>query len=229
MHAWFTPGECTTPRDVRAQIASLYYAFAVDVITDLMIMFLPIGLIWNLQRPKLQKIGMGVLFGIGWICVAMATVRVVQIGSRAGNNSTPSSSWLALWAIIECAIAVIVGCGPGLYSTAKEVKTTRAQTYGSGRNGYAGRYTWQSEGYQRQKSASRKDVEMVGMSSTLSEEGYPKRDRKSTDGLDYQGDPETSSREGLTVDAGTIQVKQTVEISEVDVKTGNKSGRGYDW
>jgi hypothetical protein len=62
MHAWFTPGtffvlasgffklqsawtylqyfsgECATPRDARdarAQIASLYYAFACDVITDI--------------------------------------------------------------------------------------------------------------------------------------------------------------------------------------------------
>jgi hypothetical protein len=38
MHAWFTPGECSEPRDVRAQIASLYYAYAVDILTDLMSM-----------------------------------------------------------------------------------------------------------------------------------------------------------------------------------------------
>jgi len=36
MHAWFTPGECATPRDARAQIASLYYAYAVDVLTDML-------------------------------------------------------------------------------------------------------------------------------------------------------------------------------------------------
>ena len=151
MHAWFTPGLCTTPRDVRAQIASLYYAFAVDVITDLLIMFLPIGLIWNLQRPTLQKVGMGVLFGIGWICIAMAIIRVVQIGSKADNSSTPSSSWLAFWAIIESAIAVIVGCGPGLYSTAKEVQKTRKTTYGSGK-GYSARYMPGSDGYRRHPS-----------------------------------------------------------------------------
>jgi hypothetical protein len=59
MHAWFTAGEylqlrcgsspcyastyilylsglCDTPRDARAQIASLYYAFAMDVLSDIM-------------------------------------------------------------------------------------------------------------------------------------------------------------------------------------------------
>lgn len=36
MKAWFTPGACQTPRDVRSQIASLYYTYAVDVLTDLM-------------------------------------------------------------------------------------------------------------------------------------------------------------------------------------------------
>lgn len=41
MKAWFTPGACQTPRDVRSQIASLYYAYAVDVLTDLMSTSLP--------------------------------------------------------------------------------------------------------------------------------------------------------------------------------------------
>jgi hypothetical protein len=36
MKAWFTPGACQTPRDVRSQIASLYFTYAVDVLSDLM-------------------------------------------------------------------------------------------------------------------------------------------------------------------------------------------------
>ena len=38
MSAWFNPGACSTPRDVKAQTISLYFSFAVDVITDLMSM-----------------------------------------------------------------------------------------------------------------------------------------------------------------------------------------------
>ncbi|EOD52704.1 putative cfem domain-containing protein [Neofusicoccum parvum UCRNP2] len=102
---------CATPRDVKAQIASLYYAFAVDVLTDLLIMALPIRLIWNLQMPRAEKLGIGALFCSGFICITVAILRVVQIGVKA-NNSTPSSSWLALWAEVEAAIAVFIGCCP---------------------------------------------------------------------------------------------------------------------
>lgn len=235
MHAWFTPGECTEPRDIRAQIASLYYAFAVDVITDLLVMFLPIGLIWNLQRPTIQKVGMGVLFGIGWICIAMAIIRVVQIGSKAGNSSTPSSSWLAFWAIIEAAIAVIVGCGPGLYSTAKEVRTSRKGTYGSGAKGYGARYVYESEGYRRQRSASTKEkgTELVSMTSVVG--GHPhKKGQRSIDVMDYGKRDAASSQEELTLEAGKIQVKHTVEVSELERGAGAQnpkrlSRHGYDW
>ncbi|KAF2201916.1 hypothetical protein GQ43DRAFT_337939, partial [Delitschia confertaspora ATCC 74209] len=113
MHAWFTPGECITPRDARAQIASLYYAFGTDVLCDLMIMAFPIRLIWNLQMARVQKFSIIALFCTGFICILFAIIRVVQIGTKAGNSSTPSSSWLALWAVIECSIAVIIGCCPG--------------------------------------------------------------------------------------------------------------------
>jgi hypothetical protein len=38
MKAWFTGGACSTPRDTKAAQISLYYAFAVDILTDLMSM-----------------------------------------------------------------------------------------------------------------------------------------------------------------------------------------------
>ncbi|CAO2647058.1 Nn.00g079800.m01.CDS01 [Neocucurbitaria sp. VM-36] len=128
LKAWFTPGACQTPRDVRSQIASLYYAYAVDVLTDLMIMGLPIRLIWNLQMPRTQKIGVMTLFGIGTILITIATLRVVQIGSKAQSSSQPSASWLALWGIIECSIAVIIGCCPSFVSLIRN-RTTPGVSY----------------------------------------------------------------------------------------------------
>ncbi|KAL1639076.1 hypothetical protein SLS58_008278, partial [Diplodia intermedia] len=121
--------ECGTPRDINAQIASLYYAFAVDILTDLLIMALPIRLIWNLQMPRAEKLAVGALFCSGFVCITMAVLRVVQIGVKAGNNSTPSSSWLALWAEVEAAIAVFIGCCPAFaafYRTAKSSSSGRS-------------------------------------------------------------------------------------------------------
>jgi hypothetical protein len=70
-------------------------------------MLLPIKLIWNLQMPRAQKISVGALFGTGLICILFATIRVVSIGSKAGKNKQPNTSWLALWAVVECSIGAL--------------------------------------------------------------------------------------------------------------------------
>ncbi|GLA15242.1 hypothetical protein AnigIFM62618_001758 [Aspergillus niger] len=111
------PGECSTHRDAVAEIASLYYSFAVDAISDIMIMVLPLRLVVSLRLPLGQKISVGAVFALGTICVIMAVVRVIQIGTRANNDSTPSSSWLAFW-------AVIVGCLPAFAIIYRRTKST---------------------------------------------------------------------------------------------------------
>ncbi|PYI00582.1 hypothetical protein BO78DRAFT_329698 [Aspergillus sclerotiicarbonarius CBS 121057] len=122
MHAWFTVGACDTHRDAVAEIASLYYAFAVDALSDVMIMVLPLRLVVTLHLPLGQKISVAAVFALGTICVIMAVVRVVQIGTRANNDSTPSSSWLAFWGMIEAGIAVIVGCLPAFAAVYRRTK-----------------------------------------------------------------------------------------------------------
>jgi hypothetical protein len=88
-------------------------------------MILPLGLIWNLQMPRAQKVGIGGIFCVGIICIVIAIIRVVQIGVKSGNNSTPSSSWLALWGIVETGIAVIIGCLPSFAVLHRNAKNSR--------------------------------------------------------------------------------------------------------
>jgi hypothetical protein len=109
----------------------------VDVLSDLMIMALPIVLIWNLKLPMSKKAGIMALFCVGIVAIAAAIVRVVSIGVRA-KNSTPSSTWLAFWGILESGIAVIIGTAPGLYTTARQVHTSKKESRyaGYGGNGY---------------------------------------------------------------------------------------------
>lgn len=92
-------------------------------------MFLPLAVIRNLQVARPKKIGVGILFSIGWICIAFAIIRVVKLGEGQGQFIP---GWLAMWGTIESAVAVMVGCGPGLYISAKEAYKTRgAQSYGT--------------------------------------------------------------------------------------------------
>ncbi|KAJ5186471.1 hypothetical protein N7449_011235 [Penicillium cf. viridicatum] len=126
-HAWFTAGQCNTPRDHRAAVISLYYAYGVDIVTDIAIMILPIRLIWNLQMKTRQKLSIGGLFCFGWICIIISTVRVVQLGGT--ENGVPAPSWLALWGTIEASIAVMIGCCPGLYRVLKTAISPSKTSY----------------------------------------------------------------------------------------------------
>ena len=91
-------------------------------------MALPIRLIWNLQMPRTQKLGIVALFGIGVILIAVATLRVAQIGGKAQSSSQPSASWLALWGVIETSIAVIIGCCPAFVTLIRN-HTTPSVSY----------------------------------------------------------------------------------------------------
>jgi hypothetical protein len=63
--------------------------------------------------PRPQRIAICLLFGIGLVCIAFATIRVVQIGvNDSGKASTPEPKWMTLWGILETSIAVIIGCCP---------------------------------------------------------------------------------------------------------------------
>lgn len=123
-------GDCPLgPRTTRGSLASLYTAYAVDILSDLMskpanttqfmsklltlsVMALPIKLVWNLQMARVQKVAVIALFASGIVCMAFATLRVVQIGIKSENSTAPSPTWLALWTIVENAIAICIGCCP---------------------------------------------------------------------------------------------------------------------
>lgn len=77
---------------------SLYLSYALDVLTDIMVMALPIRLTWGLQMERGQRVGLSVLFGSGLIVVVFATLRVVKVGiepnADRGSVSIPIYSSL---------------------------------------------------------------------------------------------------------------------------------------
>ena len=108
-------------------------------------MVLPTGIIWKLQMPLSQKLSIGALFFLSWICIAIAIIRVKELGSTLTESSAPSTSWLALWGTVESSIAVIIGCCPGLYRIAKQKYSTHKASY----NQYGNNYNVNSHGYAR--------------------------------------------------------------------------------
>ncbi|KAJ3535001.1 hypothetical protein NM208_g7314 [Fusarium decemcellulare] len=123
---WFAIGKCTTPRDVVATAISMWYSYAADVLTNLLIMLLPLRLILTLQMPLSRKCSIVGLFCLGLFCIIAATIRVTQINNPGGLPKVP---WLALWCTVEAGIAVIIAAGPGLYRSVKLYSRSRKQYY----------------------------------------------------------------------------------------------------
>ncbi|KKA22493.1 hypothetical protein T310_3491 [Rasamsonia emersonii CBS 393.64] len=86
---------------------------------------------WAVLIFTIVKLSVGAVFSIGIICIIMSIVRVVQVGSKAKNDSTPSSSWLAFWGMIEAGIAVVISCLPAFAIIYRKTRNSRRQ-YGSG-------------------------------------------------------------------------------------------------
>ncbi|KAH8168496.1 hypothetical protein LIA77_11760 [Sarocladium implicatum] len=140
--AWFTADKCdaSSPRNARATYVSLFLGTACDIFTNLLIMFLPLALIRNLQMHWKRKLTVGALFCLGWVCIATATIRAAYLGSDVAQRvaggarfKVPSPPWLALWAMVESAVAIIIACGPGLYREIQVIQSTRK---GYENNGY---------------------------------------------------------------------------------------------
>ncbi|EUC41051.1 hypothetical protein COCMIDRAFT_107241 [Bipolaris oryzae ATCC 44560] len=159
----FSKGICTgTPDEQQRIIFSLYFAYSVDVATDLAIMFLPLFLTWKLQMPRKRKIGIFILFGSGFVCIAFSTIRVIQLGvDRRGKATMPELDWLLLWDVVECAMAVIIGCSPAFTGLIrKKIVTIPGPAY-------------DRQGYIKQEFDK---VEMEIMAGSASQQGHVVRD-----------------------------------------------------
>ena len=73
------------------------------------------------------------LFASGLICIALATIRVVQTGiNDKGQATTPEPKWMWLWSVMELSIAIIIGCCPAfaaLISTQRQSKRASSRRY----------------------------------------------------------------------------------------------------
>lgn len=74
------------------------------------VMLLPIQLIRGLQMPTKRKLSIAALFGLGWVCISISTLRAAYLGNESTKDRfrQPSTSWLALWAIVEASIGTIM-------------------------------------------------------------------------------------------------------------------------
>ncbi|KAM5341461.1 hypothetical protein ACJ41O_014492 [Fusarium nematophilum] len=112
------------------------------VILDVLILILPIVQIQKLQLPKMQKVGIILMFMFG-ILVCVAGMVIVGV-STTFDNKSPDMTWnlapIIIWATVEVNLVTISTCLPTIRPACVYLFSSRnpASAIGSGSNTYGG-------------------------------------------------------------------------------------------
>ncbi|KAK0251910.1 hypothetical protein LTR91_006460 [Friedmanniomyces endolithicus] len=103
----FVFGQCQAPENISRSLISLRFSTAVDVITDVCIIALPIAIVARVHISPPQKVALIGVLSLGLIIIGFAIARIVVTDAQGTH---PEISWLALWSAIESSVAVLVCC-----------------------------------------------------------------------------------------------------------------------
>ncbi|KAF8851013.1 hypothetical protein BDZ45DRAFT_808656 [Acephala macrosclerotiorum] len=90
-----------------------------DILTDIMLMVLPIRILLGLRITVKQKIGVGLIFTLGHLIIIFSILRVNEISISLSQSDPNLNVSLSLWSILQAAVAVVVGALPSLKSLLK--------------------------------------------------------------------------------------------------------------
>ncbi|TVY51764.1 Satratoxin biosynthesis SC1 cluster protein 4 [Lachnellula cervina] len=104
-----TDGKC-------ADKTKIYLATAgLNVITDILILALPIPMVWNLQMPRRRRIGLVGLFALGSATCVTSIIRLIYLIPMLSNvDSTYAVALPLIWVEVEVNLVIIVCCLPAL-------------------------------------------------------------------------------------------------------------------
>lgn len=120
----FVLGECEKPINLSRSLVSLRYSTAVDIITDAMIIALPLYLAFRVRLPLSQKLALAAVFSSGVLVMVFAVIRII-LTNVSGEH--PEVSWLNMWSQIEASIAVMISS----VASFKALFTNRTKTKSS--------------------------------------------------------------------------------------------------
>ncbi|KAK4208979.1 hypothetical protein QBC37DRAFT_295529 [Rhypophila decipiens] len=183
---FFKFNKCGSERNIWASNLSVYYSTVIDVFTDLCIMAMPIGLIYNVKISAKQKAGLVAVFGLTFVMIAFSIIRAKQV---LVPQYFVNLTMLMVWSTLAASVSVIVGSLPALKILLVNRASAKRSRYGSSAGG-SGRHTG---GRMQQKPGSNNNhyTEPKPLSKALKMDSFSS-DKKSTRSRS-EGRPRTGS------------------------------------
>jgi hypothetical protein len=101
----------------------LYGTTILDISADLMIIALPFPLLFTLHIPLAKKLGLCVMFALGFLIILFSLVRATQVhAAGSGLIGNINFFWMGIWSQAEAAVAVTVASLPQLWTVYTLVK-----------------------------------------------------------------------------------------------------------
>lgn len=96
---------CVTPNAVARQNAALKANAALDIVTDMFLISIPIFLLWRVHLTLRRKLALGAT-----LCLSIFMIVIVIIKVSTGNiaDGQVDSPWVLFWLHVEAAVAVVV-------------------------------------------------------------------------------------------------------------------------
>ncbi|OQE01171.1 hypothetical protein PENVUL_c044G04087 [Penicillium vulpinum] len=102
------PGHCASQNVAFSTIG------AFNLITDMMIMALPIRFVWKLQMSLATKLALVGIFGLGIFIASITIIRIHILTTVDFTDLSYSMIWAAFWSVTEPALAISNSCAPML-------------------------------------------------------------------------------------------------------------------
>ncbi|KAF2665481.1 hypothetical protein BT63DRAFT_66879 [Microthyrium microscopicum] len=140
IHLYWTSkdGKGCTNEDIRLLLATV-----VNIITDIMVVLMPIPIIMKLHFPLREKITLGILMCLGMVATVASIVRTVVM-SQSLNTLRYDTTWNSfvvwIWLSLECNLAIICISVPVLRVLARRLLPQYWGPSGSRSGGYAHTY-----------------------------------------------------------------------------------------
>lgn len=86
------------------QTAALYATVVLDIVSDVLLILIPVMLLWNVQMNFRRKLGIGWLLCLSSFCIVCAIIRAVGHNLTNGQNDVV---WILFWSHMEACVAII--------------------------------------------------------------------------------------------------------------------------